>query len=493
MIPLLLEAEGVTKAFNNVPALRDGCFQLKPGSVHALCGGNGAGKSTFLSILMGILRRDSGTVKVRGEEVDFLLPSEALSHRIAIITQELSPIPHMTVAENIYLGREPRLAGFVVDTKRMQAAASELLSQLKFEIDPAAEMATLSLAEVQLVEIAKAFSHRADIVIMDEPTSAIGERETGILFQAIRNLTAQGTGIIYVSHRLEELFEIADSYTVFRDGAFVETGRIQDIDRAYLVQQIVGREIAAPRRSGRGKCGPVALDVQNLSSALAFKDISLNVCAGEIVGIYGLMGSGRSEFLNAIYGIGPRDGGSVTLDGASIPALRPDRAISCGMAMITEDRKESGLVLGASIRHNISLSALSRFSTNGILRADLEKRHSQYMIERLQVRATSDELPVSTMSGGNQQKVVIARCLSTKPRVLICDEPTRGIDEGAKQEIYALLDQFVRNGGAVLLVSSEAPEVLQLSDRIIIFKKGRAVQTMKGESANQASLLHAAS
>lgn len=493
MNPLLVEAEGVKKSFDGVPALHNGTFKLVQGSVHALCGGNGAGKSTFLNILMGILRRDAGSIRVRGEEVDFLTPSDALSHRIAIITQELSPIPYMTVAENIYLGREPRAAGVVVDGRRMRANAEALLSRLKFDIDPTALMVSLSLAEIQLVEIAKAFSYDAEIVIMDEPTSAIGERETHVLFNAIRSLTSQGAGVIYVSHRLEEIFEIADTYTVFRDGAYVETGNIREIDRAHLVRQIVGREIAEPRKSARSQTGDVMLDVHSLSCADQFENISMQVSAGEIVGIYGLMGSGRSEFLNAVFGIGPRDRGTVALEGRTIVPGRPDRSIVAGMAMVTEDRKESGLVLSASIRHNISLSALRRFSWRGVVRPGRERAHSKDMIRRLSIRSASDDLPVSTMSGGNQQKVVIARCLSTHPRLLICDEPTRGIDEGAKQEIYSLLDNFVREGGAVLLVSSEAPEILQLSDRIIVFKKGRVNQIFPGHSANQESLLHAAS
>ncbi|MGF6603075.1 putative xylitol transport system ATP-binding protein [Paraburkholderia sp. GAS448] len=492
MSSLLVEASGVQKSFDGVPALRDGTFRLARGSVHALCGGNGAGKSTFLNILMGILTRDAGSIRVRGGDVNFASPLDALNHRIAIITQELSPIPYMSVTENIYLGREPKKT-VMVDKKTMRANARALLERLNFDIDPAAPMASLSLAQVQLVEIAKAFSYDAEIVIMDEPTSAIGERETHILFKAIRSLTSHGAGIIYVSHRLEELFEIADEYTVFRDGAYVESGRLADIDRTHLVRQIVGREVAQPRKSSRTEAGKVMLDVENLTKAGQFDDITLRVSSGEIVGIYGLMGSGRSEFLNAVYGIGPREAGTVKVDGRLVGPARPDQSIDAGMAMVTEDRKESGLVLRAPIRHNISLSALHRFSWKGVVRRRKERAHASGMIRRLNIKTASDELAVSTMSGGNQQKVVLARCLSSHPKVLICDEPTRGIDEGAKQEIYTLLDRFVREGGAVLLVSSEAPEVLQLSDRIVVFKKGRINETLPGHSASQATLLHAAS
>jgi putative xylitol transport system ATP-binding protein len=492
MSPLLVEAAGVQKSYDGVPALRDGNFKLARGSVHALCGGNGAGKSTFLSILMGIQSRDAGSIRIRDEEVNFQSPLEALNHRIAIITQELSPIPYMNVAENIYLGREPRKA-VVVDKRTMRANARVLLERLNFDIDPTAPMVSLSLAQVQLVEIAKAFSFDAEIVIMDEPTSAIGERETHILFNAIRSLTSHGAGIIYVSHRLEELFEIADEYTVFRDGAYVENGKLGDIDRPYLVRQIVGREVPQPRKSSRTETGKVMLDVANLSQSEQFNDVSLHVASGEIVGIYGLMGSGRSEFLNAVYGIGPRETGRVKVDGREVKPMRPDESIDAGMAMVTEDRKESGLVLGAPIRHNISLSALPHLSWKGVVQRRKERAHAAGMIRQLNIKTATDELPVSTMSGGNQQKVVLARCLSSRPKVLICDEPTRGIDEGAKQEIYTLLDHFVRSGGAVLLVSSEAPEVLQLSDRIVVFKKGRINETLPGHNASQETLLHAAS
>lgn len=492
MAPLLIEAEQVAKAFNGVPALKDGRLRLEAGSVHALCGGNGAGKSTFLSILMGILRRDSGSIRLSGEEVDFTDPAQALAHRIAIITQELSPILGMTVAENIYLGRERRMFGGLVDRRRMQADAARLLSGLGFDIDPGAVMNSLSLGTIQLVEIAKAFSQNARVLIMDEPTSAIGERETQVLFRAVRQLTQQGVGIIYVTHRLDEIFEIADTYSVFRDGAFIESGRIADIDRAGLVQRIVGHKVEAingrPTPTG---CEPV-LEVRSLARQSEFSDVSLTVGAGEIVGIYGLMGSGRSEFLNAVYGITRADAGVVSMGGQPVRPERPDLAIRAGMAMITEDRKESGLVLSASVRHNISLPALKAFTTSGVIQSQRERAHARSMIERLAIKTASDALPVATMSGGNQQKVVIARCLSTGPRLLICDEPTRGIDEGAKQEVYALLRRFAESGGAVLLVSSEAAEVLQLSDRIHIFRKGRVVRALEAQAANQQVLLHAA-
>jgi len=491
----LVEATGVAKSFDGVPALLDGELLLAAGEVHALCGGNGAGKSTFLNILMGLLQRDAGTIRVHGKEVHFKSPSDALAERIAIITQELSPIRDMTVAENIFLGREPRRLPGLVDHATIVRKARQLLDELHFEVEATRKMSQLSLAQIQLVEIARAISQNARILIMDEPTSAIGEHETQVLFSAIRRLTAGGVGVIYVSHRLEELFELADRYTVFRDGRFVETGAMKAIDRASLVHQIVGHEVADQRRpaDARRSDAAVLLDIQGLSHGKQFQDISMSLKQGEILGIYGLMGSGRSEFLNGVYGIGPRSSGVVTLCGAVLPPLRPKVAIKRGLAMITEDRKDSGLVLGAPIRHNISLSILGRLARFGIVRQGREKALSARMMKHLAVRAASDRLNVGSLSGGNQQKVVIARCLASEPRILICDEPTRGIDEGAKQEIYQLLREFAAAGGAVLVCSSEAPELLQLCGRIAIFKKGRLKKFVDAAQSTQKTLLHEAS
>lgn len=490
----LLRAEGVRKAFHGVPALRDGRLLLRSGSVHALCGGNGAGKSTFLNILMGILPRDAGSIALHGQEVHFHTPAEARRARIAIITQELAPIPGMTVAENLYLGREPRRAGFVVDFRRMESMASDLLERLQFDLDPRAPMHSLSLAQTQLVEIAKAFSQNAEILIMDEPTSAIGEHETEILFRAIRNATAQGAGIIYVSHRLSEIFTIADDYTVFRDGAFVESGRIADIDRRHLVRQIVGAELKTVQRAASPQqAGPPVLEVKSLSRRHEFHDISLSVAPGEVLGIYGLMGSGRSELLNCVYGLTAPDSGTVRLKGEPLPAGNPRVAIQRGLSLVTEDRKDSGLVLTSSVATNISLSALPSLATASVVRRAEERNLVQRLFDRMRVKAASPDIEVAALSGGNQQKVVLARCVATNPICLLCDEPTRGIDEGAKREVYAFLAEFAQQGGAVIVVSSEAPEVLDVSDRIAIFAKGRLATIIPGHSASQEELLHLAS
>lgn len=487
--PLLLEAEGIAKAFHGVPALKDGRLELRRGTVHALCGGNGAGKSTFLNIVMGLLPRDSGSIKLKGEEVHFDSASDALQHGIAIITQELSPVPEMTVAENLYLGREPRRAGVFVDFAKMRVDARALLQRLKFDVDPDARMSELSLAKIQLVEIAKALSYEADVVIMDEPTSAIGEHETHVLFDAIRRVKAHGSAIIYVSHRLTEIFEIADEYTVFRDGCCVESGNIADINRQHLVKAILGHEIATRDLGAQGPAGAPLLRTTGLSSAGAFDEVSLQVSAGEIVGIYGLLGSGRTEFLETVYGLREATAGRVEFDGADLPPASPRESIRRGMAMVSEDRKQSGIVPSASIKHNISLSTLKALSVLGVVDRRREDELVTRMGLKLMIKAASLNLSVESLSGGNQQKVVFARCLSTQPKLLICDEPTRGIDEGAKQEIYALMRSFANDGGAVLVVSSEAPEVLEVSDRIVIFKNGRTNGELARAAASQQVML----
>ncbi|KRP41939.1 monosaccharide ABC transporter ATP-binding protein, CUT2 family [Pseudomonas libanensis] len=492
--PLLLQAEHVAKAYAGVPALRDGRLSLRAGSVHALCGGNGAGKSTFLSILMGITQRDAGSILLNGAPVQFNRPSEALAAGIAMITQELEPIPYMSVAENIWLGREPRRAGCIVDSKTLNRRTRELLESLEFEVDATSPMHRLSVAQIQLVEIAKAFSHDCQVMIMDEPTSAIGEREAETLFKAIRRLTARGAGIVYVSHRLSELAQIADDYSIFRDGAFVESGRMADIDRDHLVRGIVGQELTRiDHKVGRECATDTCLQVDSLSRDGEFHDISLQLRQGEILGIYGLMGSGRSEFLNCIYGLTVADSGSVTLQGKPMPIGMPKATIDAGMSLVTEDRKDSGLVLTGSILSNIALSAYKRLSSWSLINARKETQLAEDMVKRLQIKTSSLDLPVASMSGGNQQKVVLAKCLSTEPVCLLCDEPTRGIDEGAKQEIYRLLDQFVRAGGAAIVVSSEAPELLHLSDRIAVFKGGRLVTISTDTALSQEALLSLAS
>ncbi|PZP53238.1 MAG: D-xylose ABC transporter ATP-binding protein [Agrobacterium fabrum] len=492
--PLLLEASGVAKRFNKVAALLDGRIALRPGSVNALCGGNGAGKSTFLGILMGLLRRDAGSVTVRGAEVDFSSPAEALDSGVAIITQELSPFLDMTVAENLYLGREQRGGRFFVDDRRMIADAEDILGRLKFDIPARARLRDLSVAQSQLVEITKAISRRSEILIMDEPTSAIGERETQMLFDAIRRLTADGVGIIYVSHRLTEIFEIADDYTVFRDGRFVGGGSIAEIDRKGLIRSIVGRDLLDHRREVKSfEAAKPLLEARGFSSAGKFSDINVTLHAGEIVGLYGLLGSGRSEFVNALYGTEPRDAGEIFIDGRPADLKTPAHSIRAGISLVTEDRKQTGLSLTASVAHNITVANLPHYARRGFMDGAQEAKSVREHMKRFSIKAASPDIPVQSLSGGNQQKVVLARCIDTSPRVLICDEPTRGVDEGAKWEIYAFLENFVKAGNAVLMISSEIPEILGNADRIVVFQRGRVAGEVSGPDATQETLVHLAS
>lgn len=490
---VLVAASGVAKAFSGVPALIDGRIELRRGSVHALCGGNGAGKSTFLNILMGLIRSDAGTISCKGREVAYASPAEALADGVAMITQELSPVLDMTVAENIFLGREPRRAGWFVDTSRMIADAQALFTRLGFDIDPRATMRALSVARIQLVEIAKAISRDSDIMIMDEPTSAIGEKETATLFKAIRSLQAQGVGIIYVSHRLTDIFSIADTYTVLRDGRFIETGSLAHIDRERLIGLIVGRDLGERKRRAVTASSETMLEARNFSRAGQFEDISLSLAKGEILGLYGLMGAGRSEFVNALYGNVPKDSGELLIGGEPVRIGYPADALRHGISIVTEDRKETGLVLSSSVRRNITASALARFSRLGFMRRKPEIAAVDGEIRRFNIRAASREMPVGSLSGGNQQKVVMARCIETEPRILICDEPTRGVDEAAKREIYAFLAGFVETGRSVLLISSEIPELLANADRILVFRRGRIAGEVSGPEATQDRLVHLAS
>lgn len=488
----LLEAEGLRKSFSGVPALADGRFRLRAGSVHALCGGNGAGKSTFLKILMGIHARDAGTVRVRGRPVSFGSPSEALAAGISIIEQELSPVPAMTVAENIFLGREPVSRFGRVDFKRMNAAAGALLERLGFALAPTDLMMDLSVAEVQLVEIAKALSYESDVIIMDEPTSALGEHEADQLFAAIATLKAQGKGIVYVSHRLSEIFEIADAYTVFRDGRFVEDGALVDVTKERLVQLIVGRPLTEEFVKENEPQNAIALSVKGLASRNGVRDVAFEARRGEILAFYGLMGSGRTEIFERLFGLAPGHAGEIRLEGRVIAPRRPADAIAAGLAFVTEDRKGSGLVLTEDVRANICLARLGALGFGPVMSARREAQAAERMIEMFGIRTASDRLGVANLSGGNQQKVVLAKWFLTEPRILLLDEPTRGVDVGAKREIYRIMSDFAAAGGTVLLVSSEIDEVLGMADRVVVMRDGRMAGTVTRAEMNAETLLHLA-
>jgi putative xylitol transport system ATP-binding protein len=473
-VQTLLKVESLKKSFGGVAALRNGQLELRAGSVHALCGGNGAGKSTFLSILMGIQQRDGGKIWLRGEEVQYSTPAEALKSGIAIIEQELSPVPHMSVAENIFLGREPSARFGGIDFKKMNSEAQALLDRLEFDIRATQVMSQLSVAQMQLVEIAKAFSHNADVIFMDEPTSAIGEKEAQHLFKAVERLKAEGKGIVYVSHRLSEIFQIADSYTVFRDGGYVGSGALSDIDRPELIRLIVGRELGEEFIKTNEPTDQIGFEVSDLALPGKIEDISFSVRKGEIFGIYGLMGSGRSEIFNCIFGLDKASKGEIRLEGRALKVGKPADAMAEGIAFVTEDRKLTGLNLTDSVRANICLASLPEMSPSFAMRQREEAEASAKMIAHFGIKAARDTMPVSGLSGGNQQKVVLGKWFLRNPRLLLLDEPTRGVDVGAKREIYRIICEFTASGGTVVMISSEIDEVLGMSDRILVMRQGRS-------------------
>jgi putative xylitol transport system ATP-binding protein len=485
----LLKVEGLKKSFGGVTALRDAHFELDAGTVHALCGGNGAGKSTFLSILMGIYRRDAGKIWRNGQEVEYSSPAEALASGIAIIEQELSPIPQMTVAENIFLGREPpgRFGG--VNFRKMNAAAQRILDDLGFAIPATRPMYSLSVAQMQLVEIAKALSHDAEVIFMDEPTSAIGHREAHQLFAVVHRLREQGRGIVYVSHRLSEIFDVADRYTVLRDGAYVGSGSLADVDRASLIHMIVGREMSEEYAKINTPTDEEGLSVLGLTSPGKIADISFTVRKGEIFGIYGLMGSGRTEIFDCLFGLDRPSKGEVKLFGKRISVATPMQAIAHGIALVTEDRKLSGLYLNDSVRHNLSMAKLRELSPHFVVKAAREAEASREAIERFQIRVDRDLDPVSSLSGGNQQKVVLGKWFLCNPRLLLLDEPMRGVDVGAKREISRIVGDFAAAGGTVAMISSEIDELLGVADRIMVMRDGRSVETLDRSQATAEKLV----
>ncbi|MBV6656367.1 MAG: sugar ABC transporter ATP-binding protein [Devosiaceae bacterium] len=489
----LLEAQHVARAFHGVPAVRDGNIRIESGSIHALCGGNGAGKSTLINMLTGILQPDAGQILRNGEPVRYTSPRHALSDGISLISQELTTIFDMTVAENIFLGRELRRGRIGVNHKQQNEEAEALLKRLGFPISPTQTMATLSLAEMQLVEIAKAIGRDMQVLIMDEPTSALGEAEAERLFTAVEALRDHDVGIVYVSHRLSDLFRICDSYTVMRDGTFIEAGAMEEIDRHRLVTLIVGEELDEQKRPEPLPSQEPLLSVRGFGRADAFGEISLDLHRGEVLGIYGLMGSGRSEFVSALYGLDKADQGQLLVEGRELTINGPADALAAGLAFATEDRKVTGLVLTSSVGHNISITSLSDLASLGFIDQGKERHLIDQATARFGIKAASSAIDVAHLSGGNQQKVVLARCMATQPKVLICDEPTRGIDEGAKRQIYAFFQEFVAQGCAVLMVSSEIHEVIENCHRIIVFNQGQIADVLSSETVAQTSLVHLAS
>jgi inositol transport system ATP-binding protein len=490
----LLEVSNVRKAFPGVLALDDVSFRLKRGRVHALMGENGAGKSTLMKIIAGIYTPDSGSFKLKGQEIKLTSPLDALQYGIAMIHQELNLMDSMTVAENIWIRREPlNRLGFVRHDE-MRRRTKGLFERLDIPLHPETEVRDLSVANRQMVEIAKAVSYDSDILIMDEPTSTLTEREVEHLFRIIRSLKDHGTGIIYITHKMNELFEIADEVSVFRDGRFVGEHKASDVSRDDIIKLMVGREITQMFPKEVAPIGGVALSVRDLRLEGKFQGVSFDLRKGEILGVAGLVGSGRSNVAETLFGVTPATSGAIQIDGKEIAVTNPGVAMDAGMAFLTEDRKASGCFLLLDIMSNMQIALLRHgHATAGFVNERKIEALCQQQKNRLRVRTPDLEEPIINLSGGNQQKVLIARWLMTKPRILILDEPTRGIDVGAKAEIHKLITELAVQGVAVLMISSELPEVLGMSDRILVMHEGRMTGIVDRKDATQVRIMELAS
>lgn len=488
----LLEMKDISKSFTGVNVLRDVHFKLEKGTVHALMGENGAGKSTLMKILAGITKSDKGSICINGKSVEINSPSDSQNLGIAMIHQELSPIPGMTVAENIYFGREPGKSVFV-DYRQLYKQTEELLDRLHIKnISPREKLQNLQVADQQLIEIAKAISYNAEIIIMDEPTSAITDKEVENLFVIINNLRKAGKGIIYISHKMDEVFRISDEITVLRDGAYVDSWKAKDINNDILIRNMVGRELSEIFPKVHVPIGEKVLEVRNLTLQNKFHNINFDVRRGEILGIAGLVGAGRTEVMQALFGLTPADEGEIIFEGKKLNPREPREAIKNGLAFVTEDRKGEGLVPYMSVAHNITLASMKDFDKNFLIDMKSEDDVIQMQIASLRIRSYGKEQLVTSLSGGNQQKVVLAKWLIKKPKLLILDEPTRGIDVGAKSEIYKIMCDFVAKGNSIIMISSEMPEVMGMADRIVVLSNRKLGGELNREEFVQENIMRLA-
>ncbi len=490
---ILLQMQGISKAFPGVQALDNVDFRAARGEIHALVGENGAGKSTLMKILTGALLPDAGQITWRGEPVEIHSPSDSQNLGISMIHQELSLIPYLTVGKNVYLGREPkrRLPGFV-DWKMLYVQTQDLLDQLNLDVDAQADVLDLSIAQQQMVEVAKAFSLDADLIAMDEPTSSLTDKETEILFELMGQLKAQGVAIIFITHRLEEVFAVSDRITVLRDGRHIATSPTSELDQNKVVQLMVGRELDDMYPYSETERRGVVLQANDLSDGRELHGISFDLFGGEILGVAGLIGAGRTALAETLFGLRPAATGKVALSGEQIKLRSAKQAIAHGLGFVPEDRKQQGLFLNMAVRDNVTMSATSLVSNFGFLNSVKANNLAREHVEKLDIRTPSLRQRVRNLSGGNQQKVIIARWLTLSPRVLILDEPTRGVDVGAKAEIHLLMRQLAQEGVGVLMISSELPEVLGVSDRIIVMHEGRITGRFQRDEATQDLIMHAA-
>ena len=488
----LVEMEGIDKDFPGVQALKGAQFELRAGEVHALVGENGAGKSTLMKILAGIYARDAGTVKVRGRDVEIASPRAAQQLGISIIHQELNLMPHLTVAQNIFIGREPRRRpSFLLDDRRLNQQARELIDRLHVRLDPRTKVGDLSVAQQQMVEIAKALSFNAEVLIMDEPTAALTDTEIDELFRIIRDLRGAGVGVVHISHRLEELKQISDRVTVMRDGRYIATLATDAASIETIINMMVGRTIYEEAREiPEAAQEEVVLEVQGLTRGRLVRNVSFSLHRGEILGIAGLVGAGRTEVARVIFGADPLESGQIRVHGRPVTINSPSDAVREGIGYLSEDRKRYGLAVGMDVETNIVLAAFRKFLESfGRINTRLTRAAAEQRVRSLAIKTPSIRQKVRNLSGGNQQKVIVGKWLTADTEILIFDEPTRGIDVGAKSEIYHLLNELTRQGKSIIMISSELPEIIRMSHRIIVMCEGRLTGELSGRDATQEQIM----
>ncbi len=489
----ILAMKGISKAFAGVPALKDVSFDLNCGEVHALMGENGAGKSTLMKILTGIYTRDAGEILLDGSPVTFANPREAQHAGIVIVHQELNLMPHLTVAQNIFIGRE-KMRGKFIDDQQLIRDARALFNLLNIDIDPAQVMGNLTVGKQQMCEIAKAISTDARIIVFDEPTAALTDKEIAELFKIIDDLRRKNIGIIYISHRMDEIKRITDRVTVMRDGEYVGTLITKDCTKDDIIKMMVGRVVfETPKtHSTVAADAPVVLKVENLKSGRMVKDVSFELKQGEILGVAGLMGAGRTEMARAIFGADRRDSGEIFINGKRQHIHSPEDAVRAGISYLSEDRKRFGVMVEMDVTENTTLATLQDYLTGVFINKAKERETVRTYISQLRIKTPSERQQVRKLSGGNQQKIVIAKWLARNCQIFICDEPTRGIDVGAKAEIYELMHRLVQDGKSIVMISSELTEILRMSDRVMVMCEGRKTAELPIEEANQENIMHAA-
>lgn len=495
MEDLVLEAKGITKKYPGTTALDNVDFSVFKGAVNVLVGENGAGKSTLMKILAGVEKATSGDIFRKGEKISYASPSEAREKGVGIVFQELNLVPNLSIAENMFMARELMSGRFSVDHKRQEEEAAKALSKLQIHVDPRTLVGNLGIGQQQIVELAKALHGDVDILIMDEPTSALTEQEVKVLFDIINDLKANGTAIIYISHRFEEIFEIGDFITVLRDGKLISTAKVKDIDIHWVVKEMTGEEESAPvpreQRTGETLLEVRNLRLPNLSGGYRVNDVSFSLRKGEILGVYGLMGAGRTEILECLMGAQPDATGEIYLGGRRIASTRIDQRIREGFSLIPEDRKNQGIVQNFSIAENMTLASLGNYSGRFSISSSREAKVVADMIRELTIKAGSQKNLITSLSGGNQQKVIVGKNLLTNPRVLLMDEPTRGIDVGAKKEMFDIIRKLTDQGLGILMVSSELAEMLTIPDRVLVLNKGRITGEFDRHELTRAKLLMA--